>query len=158
MTALRARFPILRRNRFLSALENPRVNLKEITWVNASGNEMEDEQWADDGMLCFGMLLDGRAQTTGLRQRGQDATLLIVFNAFHDLVEFTLPGDSPDARWTLLIDTNLPDLPTGRKAIFLQGEAYGVTARSLLVFSLEAQTDAVIDRTMKPGKKSAQKK
>ncbi|HEY0942087.1 MAG TPA: glycogen debranching protein GlgX [Steroidobacter sp.] len=157
MTALRARFAILRRNRFLSAEENPRIGLKEITWVNASGNEMEDEQWTDAGMLCFGMLLDGRAQATGLRQRGHDATLLIVFNAFHDLVEFTLPGDSPDARWTLLIDTNLPDLPTGHKAIFQQGEAYGVTGRSLLLFSLEAQTDTAIDRTMKPGKKSTRK-
>ncbi len=122
------------------------------------GKEMEDEQWADDGMLCFGMLLDGRAQPTGLRQRGHDATLLIVLNAFHDLVEFTLPGDAPDARWTLLIDTNLPDLPTGHKAVFQQGESYGVTGRSLLVLSLEAQTDTAIDRTMKPGKKSAQPK
>jgi isoamylase len=158
MTALRTKFPILRRNRFLSAEENPRIGLKEMTWVNASGKEMEDEQWTDDSMLCFGMLLDGRAQPTGLRQRGHDATLLIVLNAFHDLVEFTLPGDAPDARWTLLIDTNLPDLPVGHKAVFQQGEAYGVTGRSLLVFSLEAQTDTAIDRTMKPGKKSAQMK
>ena len=153
MTALRTKFPILRRNRFLSAEENARIGLKEITWVNASGKEMEPEQWSDDGMLCFGMLLDGRAQATGLRQRGHDATLLIVLNAFHDLVEFTLPGDSPDARWFLLIDTNLPDLPTGRKASFTTGEPYGVTGRSLLVFSLEATSDTAIDRAKTPLKK-----
>ena len=146
MTALRARFPILRRNRFLSAEENPRIGLKEITWVNATGKEMEAEQWSDDGMLCFGILLDGRAQATGLRQRGHDATLLIVLNAFHDLVEFTLPGDSDEARWSLLIDTNLPDLPAGRKANFATGETYGVTGRSLLVFSLDAPSDATVDR------------
>jgi glycogen operon protein len=150
MTALRARFPILRRNRFLSALENPDIGLKEISWINASGREMEAEHWEDDGMLCFGMLLDGRAQASGLRQRGQDATLLVVFNAFHDLVEFTLPGDEPDARWTLLIDTNIPDLPHGHKVQFQTGEVYGVTGRSLLVFSLEAHSDAAIDRSVKP--------
>ena len=100
------------------------------------------------------MLLDGRAQVTGIKQRGQDATmLLIVLNAHHDLVEFTLPGDSPDARWSLLIDTNLPDLPTGRKASFTTGEPYGVTGRSLLVFSLEATSDTAIDRAKTPLKK-----
>ncbi len=145
MTALRAKYPILRRNRFLSAQENPRIGLKEITWINASGKEMEEEHWGDDGMLCFGMLLDGRAQPTGLRQRGHDATLLIVLNAFHDLVEFTLPGDAPDARWSILIDTNLVESPPGRKAQFTTGEVYGVTGRSLVVFSLEADSDSAKD-------------
>ena len=27
-------------------------------------------------MKCFGMLMDGRAQVTGIRKRGEDATLL----------------------------------------------------------------------------------
>jgi len=154
MTALRAKFPILRRNRFLSGQDNPDIGLKEMTWINASGKEMESEHWDDDRMLCFGMLLDGRAQPTGLRQRGHDATLLVVFNAFHDLVEFTLPGDEPDARWSLLIDTNIPDLPSGHKVQFQTGEVYGVTGRSLLVFSLEATSDAAIDRSVKPRPRS----
>jgi len=37
------------------------------------------------------MLMDGRAQPTGIRKRGEDATLLMVLNAYHDLVEFSLP-------------------------------------------------------------------
>lgn len=65
---------------------------KEITWINASGREMRQDQWADDLMLCFGMILDGRAQATGIRQRGQDATMLIIFNAYRGMVRFTLPG------------------------------------------------------------------
>jgi isoamylase len=154
LTALRSKFPILRRNRFLSARENPDIGLKEISWINAAGTEMEAEHWDDDNMLCFGMLLDGRAQATGLRQRGQDATLLVVFNSFHDLVEFTLPGDAPDARWTLLIDTNIPDLPNGHKVQFQTGEVYGVTGRSLLLFSLEASSDSAIDRGIKPRQRS----
>jgi glycogen operon protein len=146
MTHLRSSYPVLRRNRFLSARENERIGLKEITWINASGHEMEAQQWEDDGMLCFGMLLDGRAQTTGIRQRGQDATMLIVLNAFHDMVRFTLPGDEPRARWLLLIDTNLPELPAQRKATFSTGDVYEVTARSLLVFRLEADSDSGIER------------
>ena len=36
-------------------------------------------------MRCFGMLIDGRAQPTGIRKRGEDATLLLVLNAWHDV-------------------------------------------------------------------------
>ena len=43
-------------------------------------------------MRCFGMLMDGRAQETGIRRRGQDATLLMILNGVHDMVKFTLPA------------------------------------------------------------------
>jgi isoamylase len=131
---LLARYPILRRNRFLSAKENPSIGLKEITWINAGGHEMEDGHWSDPRMQCFGMLLDGRAQPTGIKQRAADATLLIVFNAHHDLVNFTLPGHAGDERWRLLVDTHVEE-KLGKTA-FAKGDVYGVTARSLLLFQL----------------------
>src|SRR5690606_13314510 len=40
LTELRSKYPILRRSRFLSAQMNERIELKEITWLNASGTEM----------------------------------------------------------------------------------------------------------------------
>jgi glycogen operon protein len=147
LIALRSKYPILRRNRFLSAEINERIDLKEITWINAAGHEMEDEQWDDEMMLCFGMLLDGRAQATGIRQRGQDATILIVCNAYHDVVNFTLPGETADARWLLLIDTNIADTSAeAGKVNFSTGDTYAVTGRSLLVFQLETESDAAIER------------
>jgi glycogen operon protein len=90
----------------LSGVVNEQIGIKEITWINASGLEMQEEQWRDNLMRCFGAILDGRAQATGIRQRGHDATILIVFNAYHDMVEFTLPGSTDAAHWLLLIDTN----------------------------------------------------
>ena len=52
-----------------------------MTWINADGSEMQQANWDDPQCACFGMLLDGRAQVTGIRQRGEDATLLMVLNA-----------------------------------------------------------------------------
>ncbi|HEU4600794.1 MAG TPA: glycogen debranching protein GlgX [Steroidobacteraceae bacterium] len=150
LVELRHKYPILRRNRFLSAEMNERIELKEITWINASGTEMQDEQWADSMMLCFGMLLDGRAQATGIKQRGQDATLLVIFNAYHDVVNFTLPGDATDARWALLIDTNLPLGLAEHKVNFGTGDTYAVTGRSVLVFQFEGESDSAIDRAKPP--------
>jgi glycogen operon protein len=97
---------------------------------------MEQEHWGDTNMRCFGMLLDGRAQVTGIRQRGKQVTLLIVINDHHDLVEFTLPECPGGDTWSLLIDTNIPD--NSEKGCFKIGDSYEVTARSLLVFGLEA--------------------
>ncbi len=150
LTDLRSRYPILRRDRFLSGEMNERIELKEITWVNAAGAEMQDEHWSDDKMLCFGMLLDGRAQISGIRRRGQDATMFVVFNAYHDVVNFVLPGEGEEARWSLLIDTNFPSgLVEKDKANFRPGDTYAVTGRSLLLFRLEAEGDAALDRAKK---------
>ncbi len=40
---------------------------------------------------CIGILLDGRAQASGIRRRGSDATVLVVMNSYHDGVPFNLP-------------------------------------------------------------------
>ena len=81
-------------------------------------------------------VMDGRAQPTGIRKRGEDATMLIVMNSHHDLVEFTLPEVAGGNQWAREIDTNLP--PTEAQAVCASGEVYGVTGRSLLLFSLRA--------------------
>jgi isoamylase len=136
LTKLRRQYPILRRERFLTGKFSEALGIKDVTWINASGAEMRAEDWSDGHMRCFGKLLDGRAQPTGVGRRGDDATILIVLNAHHDLVTFTLPVYPGGWRWSLLIDTNAPDRET--TAGFSPGGAYEVTARSLLLFALEA--------------------
>jgi isoamylase len=149
LTSLRHRYPILRRNLFLTGQYNEELGVKDVTWINANGREMEDANWGDSGMRCFGMLMDGRAQTTGLRQRGKEATLLMVINGYFDLVKFTLPETPGGDTWKLLIDTNLEN--TGGKSVeketFKTAETYDVTARSLLLFELQP------DSTIAPASK-----
>src|SRR6516165_8507814 len=67
LTDLRHKYPILRRNRFLTGQYVEEVGVKDVTWINANGNEMTPEQWKDTNMGCFGMLLDGSAQATGIQ-------------------------------------------------------------------------------------------
>ena len=96
---------------------------------------MTSEHWQDGRMACFGMLLDGRAQATGIRKSSKDATLLLVINSHSDLVEFTLPECYGGMQWSLLVDTNIAD--SSSKGTFDPGDQYGVTARSLLLFGLK---------------------
>jgi glycogen operon protein len=136
LTYLRNSYPILRRSRFFTGAVNPDIDVKDVSWISADGSEMAAEVWDDDRTQCLGMLMDGRAQPTGIHRRGHDATLLIVFNAHHDLVQFTLPPCFEARGWTRLLDTNDPDLPA---AEFDIGAVYDVTGRSLLLFERAAE-------------------
>ena len=134
LTGLRHSYPILRRNLFLTGEYVEELGVKDLTWINANGSEMEDQHWGDSGMRSFGKLLDGRAQTTGIRQRGKEATLLIIINVHFEGVNFKLPSAPGGESWSLLIDTNNPD--EDERKSFAMGQEYCVTPRSLLLLVL----------------------
>jgi glycogen operon protein len=134
LMATRHKYPILRRNLFLNGEYQEELGVKDVTWINANGKEMLDKNWGDSGMQCFGMMLDGRAQPSGIRQRGSEATLLIIINVYHDMVNFIMPACAEGSEWTLLFDTNEPE--KGEEVKKKIGEEYGVTGRSLLLLRL----------------------
>ncbi|MGN6650006.1 glycogen debranching protein GlgX [Trinickia sp.] len=149
LTTLRHTLPVLRRNRFLTGQFDERQQLSEVRWMSPAGTELTQEQWNDPSMRCFGVLIDGRAQTSGIQRPASDATLLIVLNAHHDIVEFKLPDIPGSDQWSCLIDTNVPvreELPE-----FESGDIYQVTGRSLLLFALHAkgQTQRIFMRLEK---------
>jgi isoamylase len=120
--------------KIIFSLARGTFNYDDVSWLSPSGSEMSAEQWQDGNTRCFGMLLDGRAQES-VKRRGSDATLLLVYNAHFDVVNFALPAVPDGTNWMGLIDTNQPEaeLPA-----FSFGEDYAVTGRSLLVFGLAA--------------------
>ncbi|WP_338480948.1 glycogen debranching protein GlgX [Pseudomonas trivialis] len=132
---LRLAYPILRRGRFLVGDYNEDIGVKDVTWLAPDGNEMSTEQWEDAHGRCLGMLMDGRAQETGIRRAGADATLLLVVNAHHDLVNFRLPHVPEGQFWTCMLDTNEPAV-RGQERFDFEHE-YAVTGRSLLLFELQ---------------------
>jgi isoamylase len=139
LTAMRRAFPILCRSRFLVGSLNQELDVKDVTWLSPSGEEMTVEQWQDGNARCFGLLLDGRAQESGIKRRGSDATILIVYNAHHGVVNFILPAVAEGRNWLGLIDTNQPDK---QLAIFGFGDTYAVTGRSLVAFGLATEEAA----------------
>ena len=135
LTHLRATLPVLRRSRFFTGEWNEELQVKDVTWLTPEATEMTAEHWNDDKALCLGVLLDGRAQTSGILRRGSDETVLMVLNAWHDAVEFKLPECDPGARWERLVDTTLE---TQKPESFDCGVNYLVTGRSTLLFLMKA--------------------
>ena len=152
---LRQAYPILHRGRFFTGQEIEGLGVKDVTWIHAAGVEMEDADWGCGGLRCFGMLVDGRAQATGVRRPGQDTTMLIVLNAHHEATRFVLPACTNGAGWELLLDTSAVDggatngeaAGVGRFAI---GAGFEATARSLALFAL-APTERALGRTLGRG-------
>ncbi len=132
LVALRQSHPLLRRGRFLTGAVSGGVEVKDVTWLTPAGIEKTTAQWQDPIARCLGMLLDGRAQATGVRRTPSDATLLLIVNAHHGVVPFRLPDTAGGSQWLRLLDTVEPDRLT--VSMERSGDDIAVAGRSLLLF------------------------
>ncbi len=124
LIALRREHPIFRRPKFFQGREVRGKGVKDIMWLNPGGGEMSDEEWGTHFVKTLGVLLSG--DTPDVRdwhgRPVKDDTFLLLFNAAHDPIDFTLPA-RPSQRWVTVIDTSdergfpdpSPELAAGEK-------------------------------------------
>lgn len=129
-------YPILRRQRFMTGEFDEDLGVRDVTWINSAGDVMRAQDWHDPTLRCFGMMMDGRAKSSGIRRPGTDATLLMVLNAYHDGLEFVMPPCSGGMHWHLILDTNRPSMTSGRA--YGIGTGCEIVGRSLMLFKLES--------------------
>jgi glycogen operon protein len=134
---LRRRYPVLRRTRFLTgeptgddaAVEG----VRDVIWLSCDGSEMDAARWDDPNTRCLGMLLDGRAPSSAVPRPAHDASVLLVFNAWHEPVSFSVPEHPEEGRpWLRLMDTTEPDAPP---APLSAGDKLPVGGRSLVLLA-----------------------
>ena len=133
---LRHDYPILRRGRFFTGAEMAGAGVKDVTWVRADGGEMEWLDWQETSLASLGMLIDGRAQVTGLPRPGADTTMLLLMNAHAAGVPFILPAAQAGTGWQRVLDTSEPDDTS--LTVFPIGAAYDLPGRTLMVFALQS--------------------
>ena len=144
LISLRKNYPILRRGRFLVGEYNEELGVTDVTWICPAGCPMDGDKWQDPGRACLGMLMDGRAQPTGIHKTGGDETVLLIVNAHAGSINFTLPSTAQGTGWRCLIDTNYPDMEDGERFEF--GHDYVVGERSLLLFELEHAAQEEVEK------------
>ena len=131
---LRKRHPVFRRRRFFQGRPIKGANVKDVLWLNPGGNEMTEDEWRDPGARCLGMFLAGQGLDES-DERGRkmgDENFLVLLNAHHEDVGFTLPTFHPDSRWVAWMDTSKDDglRPAGTHD---SGTVYPLQARSIVV-------------------------
>jgi glycogen operon protein len=111
--------------------------VKDIYWLDATGREMTDEAWKQSvrslGVLMVGDALD-EVDERGRPVRGD--TLLMVLNAHHEKVPFSLPSIGPRTVWVRFLDTIAAHV---EERAFGGGEAYDLQGRALALFLLRAE-------------------
>ena len=118
MLLLRKKHPLFRRRTY------PKP--EDTAWLAPEGREMSEPDWKLPFARCFGMLMVGR-RLAERDERGnpvEDDDLLLLLNAHHDAIEFSLP----DSAWSVLIDTARRDLNSA-------GKTYSLRARSLALLA-----------------------
>ncbi len=135
--ALRRQHPVLRRRQFLYGRRIRGSEVKDLAWFRPDGKEMTEESWHDPLARCLGLRLAGDAIEEVDAQGNPivDDTVLILLNAHHEPLPFTLPAHRPGVKWELVLDTRTPD---GRRLHrpMRGGEMYSLEGRSLALLQL----------------------
>jgi glycogen operon protein len=134
---LRRRHPILRRRQFFYGRRIRGSEVKDLAWFRPDGKEMTEEDWTNPQTRSLGLRLagDGIEEVDAQGNLIGDDTLLILLNAYHEPLSFTLPAHRPGVKWELVLDTRTPG---GRRLHrpMRGGEGYELEGRNLTVLRL----------------------
>jgi glycogen operon protein len=153
MIRLRKKHPVLTRRHFFQGRQIRGGGAQDIFWWTASGEEMRDEDWDAHSSRVFGMQLNGK-MIDEVDDRGRPLsgkTLLVLFNAEGDDVEFTLPRLADSEHWRMLLDTSRPSVRRERHS---GGRDFLLQAHSLVVFTLSTIRPQVLGRLLGVARKS----
>jgi isoamylase len=107
---LRRTHPVFRRRKFFQGRKIRGADVKDLTFLEPSGREMTDQAWDADFvrslMVCLGG--DSIDETDAEGVRLLDDTFLLLLNAHHGNVTFTLPAAAAGMQWELVFDTGDP--------------------------------------------------
>ena len=113
LLALRAAHPVFRRRRFFQGRPIRGSSTDDIAWLRPDGKHMTDHDWADSSTKALAVFLNGQGipDHDEFGERVVDDSFLLLINAYHRPIVFTMPDESYGQGWAVVLDTADP-LPT----------------------------------------------
>src|SRR5262249_5471858 len=99
--------PVFQRRRFFQGRSIRGSDVKDISWFTPAEREMTHADWQAGTIKGMGVRLAGDL-IGDVDERGEPIkgeTLLLMFNAHHEPISFTLPPTKEEHQWELLLDT-----------------------------------------------------
>ncbi len=128
--------PIFRRPKYFQGRRVPRADVKDLMWFDTDGSEMSNEDW-QSANRCLAMLLSGDA--LDIRdpegESVRDDTFLFLFNAYHEPVNFALPGKE-HVRWEVWLNTHEESGFPPSAVASNSGDELAVDGRTLCILRL----------------------
>jgi glycogen operon protein len=140
---LRKTHPVFRRRNFFQGRGIKGAGVKDILWLRPDGHEMTDEQWNQESARTLGVFLSG-SSVDEVDERGQrltDDNFLLLLNAHHEEVPFSLPTVASGMVWTTQIDTSCRE-ECSRAPQYDGNATYALKARSLVLFIEQKRSNA----------------
>ncbi len=100
--------PVFRRRNWFQGLPVKGAGVQDIAWFLPNGNELTDKHWREDFAKSLAVYLNGHG-IHALGPKGEkitDDTFYIIFNAYHDTLEYSLPARKYGKKWMVEIDTS----------------------------------------------------
>jgi isoamylase len=143
LLALRRTQPVLQRRKFFHGRAIHGEGIQDISWFEPSGQEMTEETWNAEYVRCLGVRLAGDL-IDEVDEHGEPIvgdTIMMLFNAHHEPMPFTLPETAEGQQWERLFDTAAPE---GEPLQCSGGQQYELQGRSMAVLRTRiAQEDAL---------------
>jgi glycogen operon protein len=120
------------RRRFFRGAPSADMPIKDITWFDPDGREMEPADWGKPGSRWLAFLLSGTARQYHVDAGGHpehDDAFFVVLNASDETIEYALPDAGIVAAWNLLFDTAIDDDRIERS--WRSPDRYSISARSV---------------------------
>ena len=139
--AIRHAHPVFRRRHFFHGAPVKEGAPKDLMWIRPDGQEMTEQDWQNAKNKTLGALVNGDA-TDDTDERGRpirDDTMLLLTNAGHEAVRFTLPAIASEGRWAELIDTREDQLR------MIESERVTLAPHSLLLLRFGPDRQLVMD-------------
>ncbi|MEU6779771.1 glycogen debranching protein GlgX [Nonomuraea angiospora] len=135
LSKLRREHPVFQRRRFFHG-RHPKDGKRDLVWLTPGGTEMTAGDWHIGYAKSLMVYLNGEAITEpGPRgERIVDDSFLLLINAHHENMSFTLPGEECGTGWLPVLDTSHETMEDAFVDEGWQaGDLVAVTARSLQV-------------------------
>ncbi|MGW0806404.1 glycogen debranching protein GlgX [Nonomuraea sp. NPDC002799] len=135
LSKLRREHPVFQRRRFFHG-RHPDNGARDLIWLTPGGAEMTAGDWHISYAKSLMVYVNGDAITEpGPRgERIADDSFLLLINAHHENMPFTLPGEELGSGWLPVLDTNDDTVEDAfGDERWQPGDVVAVTARSLQV-------------------------
>jgi isoamylase len=131
---LQAAHPVFRRRGWFKGRPVRGTGVGDIAWFRPDGMEMSEQDWQEEHARSFAVFLNGDALRE-VDETGQsigDDSFMLLFNAHHEPLPFTLPPAAFGTNWRTIIDTEEPE--TSRPT-YDAAEPVEVGGRAIVVLS-----------------------